>query len=170
MSAVVEPATDGAVDIAAIRAVIAAQFAALVWQPGTAPDYAPLLEGFVDDARLYPARRPLAPQSATEFCARLDRLRANGELASFAEHLLGVEIRVFGNVAVALAGCAMLENDSGTSRDVSGFLLVRDQARWRIAAQAWDYERPGLALPAHLAEAPGSAGDHGRQSTPESAR
>lgn len=42
-----------AADEDAIRAVIAAQFAALSWAPGQPPDYTPLLQGFLAEARLF---------------------------------------------------------------------------------------------------------------------
>lgn len=66
-------------------------------------------------------------------------------------NVLGMQISVFGHVAVALAGCEMLENGHNVTRDVSGFLLVKDDGHWRIAPQGWDMEREGLPLPAALA-------------------
>ena len=78
-----------------------------------------------------------------------------------------------GNIALALAGCIMLENGKKLTEDVSGFLLIKDHEGWRIAAQAWDYvdnieaafEAAGLAvLPekigdAHSGPFPRSHGD-----------
>lgn len=57
---------------------------------------------------------------------------------SFAETGVGCHVWVIGNMAVALAGCEMVEGDSTVTRDVSGYLLVKDEEGWRIAAQAWD--------------------------------
>jgi hypothetical protein len=37
------------------------------------------------------------------------------------------------------------------TRDVSGFLLIRDGGEWRIAGQAWDLETPDKGIPADLA-------------------
>jgi hypothetical protein len=132
----------------AVRAVLARQFEHLSWAAGDTPDYAPVLADFVPGAHMYASRRPAAAQSAAEFCARLERLRVDGTLASFRESMLGAHIRIFGNVAIALAACEMLENEVTTTRDVSGFLLLKDGGRWRIAAQAWDIEREGLSVPA----------------------
>lgn len=140
-------------DIVSIRALIAAQFKALQWQSGGIPDYAPLFEGFVAEARLFPARRPLVSQSPREFCDRLDRLRQTGVLVQFEERMLGIDVQIFGHVAVALVGCEMVENGDTVTRDVSGFLLLKDDGEWRIAAQGWDFERDGLALPETLARA-----------------
>ena len=32
----------------------------------------------------------------------------------------------------------MLENGKEVNHDVSGYVLVRDEDKWRIAAHAWD--------------------------------
>jgi hypothetical protein len=53
---------------------------------------------------------------------------AGGPLHSFEEHTRGMEIMVFGNVAVVLAASEMLENGTETNHDVSGYLLVKDPA------------------------------------------
>ena len=73
------------------------------------------------------------------------------KLRSFQEVVLGTEVRVFGNVAVALAACEMTENDAEVSRGVEMLLLVKDDCAWRIAAQAWDTESPSKRIPPHLA-------------------
>lgn len=52
---------------------------------------------------------------------------------------------IFGNAAVVLAASEMLENQTEVNHDVSGYLLVKTEARWRIAAHASDkatQERP----------------------------
>ena len=57
---------------------------------------------------------------------------AGTKLRSFAEAVLGVEVRVFGNVAVAVAGCEITENDADVNRGVEMMLLVEDAGAWRI--------------------------------------
>lgn len=99
---------------------------------------------------LFPAARPVQPQRVEQFVDRMNRLRANGTLASFEETPLGCVVSVFGNVAMAMAGCEMLENGKTVTRDVSVFLLVRDGECWRIAAQAWDMESPSHKIPPDL--------------------
>ena len=138
-------------DLQAIRTLITRQFDALDWSPTQAPDFTPLLEGFLPGASMYPSRRPLAAQTPAAFCARLAGLREDGTLGHFSERPLGIEIGVFGNVAVALAGCEMLENGTQITRDVSALLLVKDEGHWRIACQAWDVETSARPLPARLA-------------------
>jgi hypothetical protein len=131
--------TDDA-DTAAIRAVIAAQFTSLAWSPGKPADWDAFRATFFPDTTLIPAARPARRQSVAQFIARLQQLEADGTLTHFRESLLGATIHVYGNVAVALAGCEMLENETTVTRDVSAFLLVKDDSAWRIAAQAWDLE------------------------------
>jgi hypothetical protein len=131
--------TDDA-DTAAIRAVIAAQFASLAWSPGKPADWDAFRAGFFPDTTLIPAARPARRKSVEQFIARMQTLAADGTLTHFHETMLGVTIHVYGNVAVALAGCEMLENETTVTRDVGAFLFVKDGGHWRIAAMAWDLE------------------------------
>ena len=57
-----------------------------------------------------PAARPAQRQSVEAFVERTKGL-AGTKLRSFHETVLGTEVRVFGNVAVALAACEMAENN-----------------------------------------------------------
>ena len=125
-------------DEAAIRQLIAAQFESIGWSPESNADWLTVHRGFAHGAQLWPARRPPAPQSALDFTSRLRRLRDDG-LDSFTETGVGCHVWVIGNIAIALADCEMVENGSTVTRDVSGFLLVKDAGDWRIAAQGWDY-------------------------------
>jgi hypothetical protein len=61
-----------------------------------------------------------------------------GELQSFHERVLGTEIRIFGNVALAVVACEVTENETDISRSVEMLLLVKDEGQWRIVSQAWD--------------------------------
>lgn len=137
-------------DERAIRALLRRQFETLCWGAGERPDYTPVLADFTADAVLYASRRPATSQTAAAFCARLEDLRVDGALASFQERMLGATVQIFGNVAVALSACEMIENVHTTTRDVSGFLLLKDDGRWRIAAQAWDMARDDLPIPPML--------------------
>jgi hypothetical protein len=60
--------------------------------------------------------------------------------------MLGAEIKVFGNVAVAMAAC---ENTTIT-RNVEALLLVKEDGAWKIVSQAWDTESETNPVPAHL--------------------
>lgn len=136
-------------DIAAIRDTIARQFANISWGPEQRPDWAAFEADFLQEAVLCPAARPVAPKSVGAFVERMKGVAAD-KLESLQETLLGAEIRVFGNVAVAMAACGMVENGGDPQRGVEAVLLVRENGHWRIAAQAWDMERPGLPVPAAL--------------------
>lgn len=118
-----------------------------IWRLGCLHDR--LLPG----APLYAAARPVKSQSAQDFVDRMKGL-AGTKLRSFAEAVLGVEVRVFGNVAVAVAGCEITENDADVTRGVEMLLLVKDAGAWWIAAQAWDTERDGRRLPVDLLTPP----------------
>lgn len=138
-------------DVRAIEDLLSGQFQSLDWMPDKDADWAAFAEGFLPGAALFPAARPLRQQTAEGFVQRMKELRSQGKLISFGETALGRIVYVFGNVAVAMAGCEMLENGSDVTRDVSGFLLVKDNGVWRIAAQAWDVETGSQKIPADLA-------------------
>jgi hypothetical protein len=89
------------------------------------------------------------PQTVPQFVARMQGL-AGGALHGFDERVLGTHIRVFGNVAVALAACEMTENGTAVSHNVEALLLVKDGGEWKIAAQGWDRASAEHPVPADL--------------------
>ncbi|MES0884392.1 hypothetical protein [Roseibium sp. SCP14] len=125
-------------DRAAIAQLIDQQFGSLCWDQNADGDWATFLAGFQSDARLFASARPAKSQSAHDFVSRMKALRENGTLSEFREYGVGMEIRIVGNIAVALAGCEMHENNIAVTKDVSAFLLVKEPDGWRIAAQAWE--------------------------------
>jgi hypothetical protein len=143
---------DQAQDLKAIKAVIARQFASLEWRPGTTADWNGFAADFFPDASLYPAARPATRQTVGDFLERMKGL-AGTKLRSFREAVLGTEIHIFGNVAVAIAACEMTENGSEVTRGLEMLLLVKDEGTWRIVSQAWDRESPSNPIPAHLLRA-----------------
>lgn len=139
-------------DVRAIKTLIGTHFQGLRWTPTTAPDWAAFTADFLPDASLFPAARPVRRQTLNDFISRMNGL-AQGKLRSFEEATLGMQILVFGNVAVVLAASEMLENGAEINRDVSGYLLVKDEGKWRIAAHAWDHASEENPIPEHLRRA-----------------
>jgi hypothetical protein len=97
-------------DVRKIKALIARQFASLSWPKGGTSNWPAFRGDFLDGATLYPAARPLQPQSVAAFVTRMKNL-AGKELQSLEESILGTKIIAFGNIAVAVAACAMKENE-----------------------------------------------------------
>lgn len=122
----------------AIEALLHEQFAAIAWGDGKTPEWDAFANGFVDGAPLYPAARPIRPTTVDGFAARMRRLSDDETLRTFSEVPQGLDVRIAGNVAVALAGCEMHENGEEITYDVNAILLVKQDGVWRIAAQAWD--------------------------------
>lgn len=139
-------------DVRAIRALIGAHFRGLQWTLGTRADWPAFAADFLPEASLFPAARPVRRQSVDAFIARMNGLVGN-KLRSFKETTLGMEILLFGTVAVVLGASEMVENGTEVNRDVSGFLLVKDEGKWRIAAHAWDHETQVMPVPEHLRHA-----------------
>jgi hypothetical protein len=136
-------------DIEAIEAVVSRQFASLNWRPGESADWAAFAADFLPEASLYPSARPARRQTVEAFVERMKDL-AGTSLRSFHETVRGTDIRVFGNVAVAVAACEMTENDAEINRGVEMLLLVKNEGRWRVVAQAWDSESASNRIPLDL--------------------
>jgi hypothetical protein len=136
-------------DIDAIQALIARQFDSLCWAPGKQAAWEVFAADFHPDASLYPAARPARRQTVQAFALRMQGLAATS-LRSFEEAVLGCEVYVFGNIALALAACEMTENGGDTNRGVEALLLIKEAGVWRIVSQAWDRESEAKPIPAHL--------------------
>ena len=139
-------------DVRAIEALIARQFASLAWAPGREGDWEGFARAFLPGALLIQSPRPIQPRTVAEFLARQQGL-AHGPVQAYGQRLLGTQVSVFGNVAVALAGGEMAANGATTARNVATLLLVKDGGEWKIAAQAWDRASPERPVPAELAGA-----------------
>lgn len=133
-------------DVQAIRALIERQFASMSWKVEGEPNWGLFTDDFLPDAQLFPSARPLRTQAVPAF---IDRMKAlvGTTLQSFDETVLGSKIHVFGNVAVAVTVCENIENESNVERVVEMMLLVKEQRRWKIAAQAWDKASESQPIP-----------------------
>ncbi|MGI9477435.1 MAG: nuclear transport factor 2 family protein [Hyphomicrobiaceae bacterium] len=136
-----------------IRNIVKRQFESLSWGRNKRPDLPAFTDDFIDGASLYPAARPVRGKSVDAFAGRMQAL-SQSTLKSLDEQLRGLDVHVFGNVAVAMAVCELTENDTEVSRNVEAMLFVRSDGRWRIAAQAWDTETAEKPVPAALLNAP----------------
>lgn len=136
-------------DTAAIRGLIARQFASLNWTEGTSGDWQAFAADFHPDATLYPAARPAQPQTVPAFVARMQAL-AQTTMRVFDEKVLGTKVHVFGNVAVAVVAAEMTENGTGGNRNVEMLLLVKSDGAWRVVCQAWDRAGAGKPIPGEL--------------------
>jgi hypothetical protein len=145
-------AVDQSDDMPAIRALIGAHFQGLRWSANTSAEWNTFRSDFLPDASLFGAARPVRRQTLDAFIERM-RGVAQGTLRSFEEKTLGMQVLVFGNVAVVLAASWMLENGTGVNHDVSGYLLVKNEGAWRIAAHAWDHATEQSPVPEHLRHA-----------------
>lgn len=137
-------------DIRAIEALIRRQAECLAWAPGRAGDWDGFARDFLPGATLIQSPRPVEPRTVPQFVAR-QRGLADGPLPAYGQRVLGTDIRVFGNVAVALAAGEMKENGAVVACNVAALLLVKDDGAWKIAAQAWDRARAERPVPRNLA-------------------
>ncbi len=140
---------EGNGDEKAVRALIGAHFQGLKWTPTTQADWSTFAADFLPDASLFPAARPAQAKTLDTFIERMNGV-AQGSLRSFEERTLGMQILFFGNVAVVLAASELLENETEVNHDLSGYLLVKNEGKWRIAAHAWDQASEQMPVPEHL--------------------
>jgi hypothetical protein len=133
-------------DTDAIRAIITRQFASLSWANGILPGWDDFTGDFHAGASLFPAARPAKPVGVADFVERMRRL-SETTLKTFEETVLGLDICVFGTIAMAAVAGEMTENGTETSRSVEMLLLVKSEGRWKIVAQAWDKASDANPLP-----------------------
>jgi len=131
------PDSQSSSDRDAIRAIIVRQFASLSWSEEHAPGWDDFTGDFLAGASLFPAARPAKPMAVGDFVDRMRRL-SDTSLRTFDQAVLGLQITVFGNIAIAAVGAEITENGDETSRSVEMMLLVKSEGQWKIAAQAWD--------------------------------
>jgi hypothetical protein len=91
-------------DADAIRHLIARQFNSICWTPNNSADWKGFAADFAPWATLYPAARPARPHTVERFVERMNGL-AETTVHTFFEAPLGAVVHVFGNIAVAAAGC-----------------------------------------------------------------
>lgn len=132
-----------------IRELIQAQARRISWAGDRSADWEGYRQAFLSTAIMIASARPARSQSVDDFVDRMKGL-SRDSLRSFEEKALNGHVHVFGNVAVALVAGQTLENGTELNRDVSGYLLVKEDGRWRIAAQAWDKEKPERKIPASM--------------------
>jgi hypothetical protein len=129
-------------------------FRAVSFEAGETPPYENLHALFID-AGLLIKNSAASPEISTvaQFIApRLALVRA-GELTRFREAELSETTEIFGNVAQRFSAYAKSGVQKGTAFEARGMIatqFILTPAGWRMSAMAWDDERPGLALPAHL--------------------
>jgi hypothetical protein len=132
-----------------IRALIGNHFEAMKWEPGSNPDWDRFRDDFLPSAVLFGAARPVQARTVEGFIERMETV-ARKNLHTFEEHTHGMKVLRFGNVAVVLAMSEMLENGSEVNHDLSGYLLVKSEGRWSIAAHAWDQASDEKPVPDEL--------------------
>ena len=135
--------------VIAIEALIQRQFKSLSWTDDVPPAFDVFASDFHCEARLFPTARPAQAQRVDNFIERMQGL-AQSSLRQFDEKVLGSDIRVFGNIAVAAIACEQIENGCTNNRTVEMMLLVCSEGQWKIVAQAWDKATAENALPAAL--------------------
>ncbi len=129
---------DEASDYKKIQTLIYQQFESLQWTDTTQANW-PLFEsGFNECATLFPAKRPVAPITPKQFQQRMSNLKTKNILFSFNEKVTACDIRIYGNIATAIVGCEMQENNSTYTHDVNIMILLKNENQWRIVSQAWD--------------------------------
>jgi hypothetical protein len=141
---------DYAQDEARIREIVEQMFEAISWSDTKAPDFDAFASAVRKDAVLVPSARPVSPTDIDTFVGRMSGQHSSGGMKTFDERANKTIVKVFGNLAVAI-GSYQAQIDGGPiGRGANGFLLIRNEGDWQIAAMSWDSEGDGKPMPAEL--------------------
>ena len=120
-----------------IRELIHRQCGDISCAVDTPLDWLTCSRDFFDGALVFQAHRPVDAIPVEHLSTRMGELRDCTDAAHRRERVTHVEVLIFERVAVALAGCQLLDDERDVTCDVNAFLLIKDQGRWLIASQAW---------------------------------
>lgn len=137
-------------DEARIREIVEQMFAAISWSGEKAPDFGTFSGAVRKDAVLVPAARPVSPTDIDSFVGRMSGMYDNGSMKTFDERANKTIVKVFGNLAVAIGSYHAQFDGGPIGRGANGFLFVRNEGDWQIAAMGWDSEDETKPLPADL--------------------
>ncbi len=132
-----------------IQTLIGDHFEPMKWSGDSVPDWDRFRKDFLSEAILCGAVRPVQVRTLEGFIDRMENV-ARKNLHSFEEHTRGMNIMRFGNIAVVLAMSELTENGTELNHDISGYLLVKSEGRWSIAAHAWDQADEEKPVPDQL--------------------
>jgi len=142
--------TDYTADESRIRQIVEKMFTAISWTETRPPDFDTFSQAVRKDAVLVPAARPASPTTIDTFVARMSGQHRSGAMKTFDERAHKTIVKVFGNLAVAIGSYEAQIDGGPIGRGANGFLLIRNDDDWQIAAMAWDSEGEGKPLPAEL--------------------
>ncbi|ABQ66869.1 hypothetical protein Swit_0501 [Rhizorhabdus wittichii RW1] len=142
---------DYAKDEARIREIVEQMFEAINWSADKAPDFTAFAAAVRKDALLAPSARPVSPTDIETFVGRMRGQYESGGMKTFDERANKTIVKVFGNLAVAIGSYRAQIDGGPIGRGANGFLLVRNDGDWQIAAMGWDSEGEDKPMPAELA-------------------
>lgn len=137
-------------DEARIRQIIEDMFAAVSWSETAAPDFEGFAKAVRKDAVLVPSARPANPTDIETFVGRMSGQYTTGAMKTFEERAHKTVVKVFGNLAVAIGSYEARIDGGPLGRGANGFLFVRNEGDWQIAAMGWDNEGEDKPLPPEL--------------------
>lgn len=142
--------TDYTQDEDHIRDIIAQMFEAVSWSETKNPDFAAFASAVRKDAVLVPSGRPANPIDIETFVDRMSDQHSSGAMRIFDEKAHKTKVMVFGNLAVAFGSYEARIDNGPLGRGANGFLFVRNDGNWQIAAMGWDSESENKPLPPEL--------------------
>lgn len=144
-------AVDHEADKQEIGQIIADLFEAISWTRDSPPDWDNFAQPYLDKALLFPSARPVSSKTLEEFIAMMQGQYPE-KMHTLQEDVIRNEVRVFGNLAMALSSYSANINGEPAGRGVNGFLFLRDDGKWKIGAMCWDNESEDNPLPEALSK------------------
>jgi ketosteroid isomerase-like protein len=133
-----------------IREIIGQMFEAVSWSETKAPDFTAFASAVRKDAVLVPSARPANPTDIKTFVDRMSGQHSSGAMKDFDEKAHKTKVTVFGNLAVAIGSYVARIDNGPLGRGANGFLFIRNDGDWQIAAMSWDNESEEKPLPPEL--------------------
>jgi hypothetical protein len=135
----------------ALQSLIGEFFAAVSFPEGGAPQYDRIRDVFIPEGLLIKNSGETPEISGLDaFIAPRQELVDSGRLTSFDEVEVAARTEAFGNVAHRLSTYDKRGMQDGVAFSATGIIttqFIATPAGWRMAAMAWDDERPGLDVP-----------------------
>lgn len=144
-------ATEAVPDKAAIDALVTDFFAVFDNRGGKRPAFEVLHQLFIAEALVIKNAGDMPEiYTLTQFIMPREKLLTGGELAEFFEQELTERTDVFGNIAqrfCAYQKSGIQQGKPFRARGMKTMQFIKTANDWKIAALAWDDERPGLTIP-----------------------
>lgn len=145
-------------DVASIDAIMKALYSVPAGDPGQPRDWDRYRSLFSPDARMIPARGNAEGGATAMFVTIADYITLNKtyfEKGGFSDREVSRRVQTFGNIAQVWSTFESRHNAAEPEpyvRGINSVQLLKDKDRWWVVNVFWDFEGPGVTIPAEFLE------------------